>query len=243
MNERHPDETGPLAPARPLTGPADTSARASTAGSESQTTMAIPVVTGEPQPQVRVPPHGPQPRAPRPPEPAPAQAPARPPSGDDTTQQTYTPGPAAAASTGQGSGETPAPAPARTASRRTRTRKARLRLTRIDPWSVMKMAFALSIALAVVTVVAVAIVWSVLDAAGVWDSINASVGAVLSDDASSSFDINDYVGTSRVLGLTTIIAAANVVLLTAIATLGAFLYNLAAMLLGGLELTLAEDGR
>ena len=32
-----------------------------------------------------------------------------------------------------------------------------------------------------------------------------------------------------------------VVLLTAIATLGAFLYNLAAALLGGIEVTLAED--
>jgi hypothetical protein len=63
------------------------------------------------------------------------------------------------------------------------------------------------------------------------------------EDESSSFDITDYIGTSRVLGLTTIIAAANVVLLTAIATLGAFLYNLAAALLGGLEVTLAEDVR
>jgi hypothetical protein len=107
----------------------------------------------------------------------------------------------------------------------------------------MKMAFALSIALAIVTVVAVAIVWSVLEAAGVWESINSSVGSVLSEDESSSFDITDYIGTSRVLGLTTIIAAANVVLLTAIATLGAFLYNLAAALLGGLEVTLAEDVR
>ena len=33
----------------------------------------------------------------------------------------------------------------------------------------------------------------------------------------------------------------DVVLLTAIETLGAFLYNLAATLLGGIEVTLAED--
>jgi hypothetical protein len=143
--------------------------------------------------------------------------------------------------TDESTGETPTAAPARSSKKVKRTRKARLRVTRIDPWSVMKMAFALSIALAIVTVVAVAIVWSVLDAAGVWESINTTVGTVLSEDDQSSFDITDYVGTSRVLGLTTIIAAANVVLLTAIATLGAFLYNLAAALLGGLEVTLAED--
>ena len=33
----------------------------------------------------------------------------------------------------------------------------------------------------------------------------------------------------------------DVVLLTAIATLGAFLYNMSASLLGGIEVTLAED--
>ena len=38
-----------------------------------------------------------------------------------------------------------------------------------------------------------------------------------------------------------LIAAVDVVLLTAIATLGAFLYNMAAALLGGIDVTLAED--
>jgi len=103
----------------------------------------------------------------------------------------------------------------------------------------MKMAFALSIAVAIVTVVAVAIVWTVLGAAGVWESINSSVASILSEDE-TTFDITEWVGTGRVLGLTLIIAAADVILITAIATLGAFLYNLAAGLLGGLEVTLAE---
>ena len=39
------------------------------------------------------------------------------------------------------------------------------------------------------------------------------------------------------LGFTTLIAVVDVVLVTAIATLGAFLYNLSASLLGGLEVT------
>ena len=47
-----------------------------------------------------------------------------------------------------------------------------LRLVHLDPWSVMKTSFLLSIAFGIVTVVAVAVVWSVLGAAGVWDSIN-----------------------------------------------------------------------
>ena len=53
----------------------------------------------------------------------------------------------------------------------------------------------------------------------------------------------NYVGTSRVLGFTMIVAVVDVVLITAISTLGAFLYNLAAALLGGVEVTLAEDDR
>jgi hypothetical protein len=122
-------------------------------------------------------------------------------------------------------------------------RRARLRLTRIDPWSVMKTAFLLSIAFGIVTVVSVAIVWSVLGAAGVWDSINATVSDVLGGDAAQNFDVQNYVGTSRVLGFTMIVAVVDVVLITAIATLSAFLYNLAAALLGGLEVTLAEDER
>jgi len=53
--------------------------------------------------------------------------------------------------------------------------------------------------------------------------------------------VQDYIGTGRVLGFTMLVSAVDVVLLTAIATLGAFLYNLAATLLGGIEVTLAED--
>jgi len=130
-----------------------------------------------------------------------------------------------------------------TTSGRPRTRKARLRLTHLDPWSVMKTAFLLSVAFGIVTVIAVAVVWSVLGAAGVWDSINRTVADVLGGDTGSSFDVENYVGTSRVMGFTMIVAVVDVILITAIATLGAFLYNLAATLLGGLEVTLAEDER
>lgn len=120
-------------------------------------------------------------------------------------------------------------------------RRARLRLTRVDPWSVMKTAFLLSIALAIVSVVAVLMVWTVLGAADVWSSINQTVQDVVGGQDANSFDIEDYLGTRRVVGFTMIVAAVDVLLLTAIATLGAFLYNMSASLLGGVEVTLAED--
>ena len=105
----------------------------------------------------------------------------------------------------------------------------------------MKTSFLLSIALGIVLVVAVAIIWGVLGAAGVWDSINSIVQQAVGGDSGKPFDIQEYVGTSRVIGFTMIVAVIDVILITAIATLGAFLYNLSAALLGGIEVTLAED--
>ncbi|WP_203453483.1 DUF3566 domain-containing protein [Jiangella aurantiaca] len=136
---------------------------------------------------------------------------------------------------------TPSPSRSTSSRRPGRVRKARLRLLRVDPWSVMKTAFLLSVALGITLFVAVAVLWSVLDAAGVFSSIDDVVTDMTASDSNSGIDINQYVELSRVLGFTTLIAVVDVVLLTALATLGAFLYNLSASLLGGLELTLAED--
>jgi hypothetical protein len=126
-------------------------------------------------------------------------------------------------------------------SRPHNVRRARLRLVQVEPWSVMKTAFLLSVAIGVVTVVAVGIVWGVLGAAGLWDSVNSIVQDSIGDSSGAPFEIQKYLGTSRVLGFTMIVAVADVVLITAIATLGAFLYNLSASLLGGVEVTFAED--
>jgi hypothetical protein len=141
----------------------------------------------------------------------------------------------------------PEPRPVRPAAaapkgtQRRSMRKARLRVVQVDAWSVMKTAFLLSIAIGIITVVAVAVVWGVLGAAGVWDSIDSMVRQTLGSDNSTPFHIQDYIGTSRVLGFTMIVAVVDVILITAISTLAAFVYNLAATLVGGIEVTLAED--
>ena len=122
-----------------------------------------------------------------------------------------------------------------------RTRSARLRLVHIDPFSVMRIAFLLSIAVGIIAIVAVLIIWGVLGAAGVWDSINSSVQQTVGSDSAKTFNITDYIGTGRVVGFTMIASVIDVVVITALATLGAFIYNLAATLLGGVELTFEED--
>jgi hypothetical protein len=110
----------------------------------------------------------------------------------------------------------------------------------VEPWSVTRLAFVVSVAMMIVAVVAVSIFWIVLNVTGVWGQINDSVTSVLSDDG-GSFDIKDYLGFGRMFGLTLVLSAINVVLMTALATIGAHLYNLAAQLLGGLEVTFSDD--
>lgn len=131
----------------------------------------------------------------------------------------------------------PAAAAARPAPR---TRSARLRVAKADPWSVMKVSFLLSIALGVCTIVAAAVLWTVMDAMGVFST----VGGTISDATSSEgggFDLESFLSLPNVLLFTTVIAVIDVVLATALATLGAFVYNLSAGFVGGVELTLAED--
>ncbi len=123
-----------------------------------------------------------------------------------------------------------------------RTRKARLRLSRLDPWSVMKTSFLFSIAAGIMLVVAVYVVWTVIGASSLFDSINDIVKSVVSTPGDTTpFRIQEYINTQKVMGVAALLACVDVVIFTALATLGSFLYNLAATMLGGLEITLAED--
>lgn len=105
----------------------------------------------------------------------------------------------------------------------------------------MKTAFLLSVAVGITLFFAVAVLWSVLDAAGVFVAVGDLIHELTASETSAGVNIEEYTALSRVLGFVTLIAVVDVVLLTALATLGAFLYNLSASLLGGLEVTLAED--
>jgi hypothetical protein len=127
-----------------------------------------------------------------------------------------------------------------------RVRKARLRVARVDPWSVMKVSFVLSIAMGIVTIIGTAVVWTVLNSLGVFTSVNKMVGDLTSSDSTtsgtaSSFSLTSYLSLGHVEGYVIIIALVDIVLVTALATLGSYLYNLASGFVGGFEVTLAED--
>jgi Transmembrane domain of unknown function (DUF3566) len=118
-------------------------------------------------------------------------------------------------------------------------RRARLHLKRIDPWSVMKFSFAVSLVLFVVAIVATAVLYLALDAMGVFASVNKALADMVGangGEAKGGFTIT----AKGVIGGAALLGAVNVVLFTALATLGAFIYNVCADLVGGVELTLAE---
>jgi hypothetical protein len=130
----------------------------------------------------------------------------------------------------------------RTGARTTpRTRKARLRVAKADPWSVMKVSFLLSIALGICTIVASAVLWMVMDAMGVFSTVGGTISEATGSNESNGFDLQSFLSLPHVLMFSAIIAVIDVVLATALATLGAFIYNLSAGFVGGIELTLAED--
>lgn len=122
-----------------------------------------------------------------------------------------------------------------------RTRRARLRVSKADPWSVMKVSFLLSLALGVVTIVAVAVLWMVLDGIGVFSTVGDTMREVTQGDEGSGFDLESFLSLPRVLMFTAVIAVIDVILATALATLGSFIYNISSSFVGGVELTLAED--
>lgn len=164
-------------------------------------------------------------------------------SASSASQPVETPAPASRPSRAATSDSDSAGPPLSRASSSRRTRKARLRINRIDPWSVMKTSFLFSIAFGVMLVAGVGVLWSVVAGSDALNTINDLVNSVVADPQGGGerFNIHEFLGWQRVMGLTTVLAAIDVVIFTAVATLFAFLYNLASVVMGGLEITLAED--
>jgi hypothetical protein len=86
---------------------------------------------------------------------------------------------------------------------------------------------------------ATVVIWQLLNQMGVFSSLNDTLREV--GGVQSQFDLYDYVGLSKVISLATFIAVINVVIMMALSTAGAVLYNIASSLVGGLHVTLSDD--
>lgn len=132
--------------------------------------------------------------------------------------------------------------PSRPAPRRGGPRRVRLTAQRIDPWSVLKISFLVSVALGIAGVVMVALLWTVLSGMNVFSTVSDFFTQVTSGESGGpAFDLMDYLGFGRVVSLAAVIGVLNVFLLTALATLTAFLYNICAALVGGAQVTLSDE--
>jgi Transmembrane domain of unknown function (DUF3566) len=186
---------------------------------------------------------------------APRQAPAQPPQGQRPAapgqrpvqgQRPQAPGqrppapgqrpgqPAPGQRPGQGAPGLVKPAP------KAKVRRARLLVSKVDPWSVLKMAFLLSVALGIVTVVAAIVLWTVLDLTGIFDQVDSLLGTLAGSEG-GGFELKKIASLGQVASFATIIAVVNVVLLTALSMLSAVLYNISATLVGGIGVTLTDD--
>jgi len=113
--------------------------------------------------------------------------------------------------------------------------RASMQIRRIDPWSALKVSLVLSVALFFVWMIAVAFLYLVLGGMGVWSKLNNNVGDLLTNTSNS-----ELVSSGTIFGGAALIGLVNIVLLTAMATIGAFIYNLTTDLVGGVEVTLAD---
>jgi hypothetical protein len=111
-------------------------------------------------------------------------------------------------------------------------------VSRIDPWSIMKLAFLLSVAIGIMTVVATIVVWYSLNSLGTFATIQEFMVETLGPQA---VNLTQFVEFERMVSLATLIALVNIVLLTAIATIMTMLYNITAALVGGIHLTLTDE--
>jgi hypothetical protein len=116
--------------------------------------------------------------------------------------------------------------------------RASMQIRRVDPWSALKVSLVLSVALFFVWMIAVAFLYLVLGGMGVWSKLNSNVGDLLTSAGGQTG--GELVSSGTIFGSAALIGLVNIVLLTAMATVGAFIYNLTTDLVGGVEVTLAD---
>ena len=117
-------------------------------------------------------------------------------------------------------------------------RRVDIAIARVDAWTVMKVSFLLSVAFGIAMVIATAVLWFMVDGMHVFSTIEDFMKTI---GGEKFIPFLDYLRLPKVLSYATIAGVANVVLLTAISTLGAMLYNLIASLVGGVKISLMDE--
>jgi len=174
-------------------------------------------------------------------EPAPVLVESRPPEavedGEGPTAFLEPPAPPSSDQQQQKADRTPGGAGPSRGGRARPPRQASLQLKRLDPWSVLKLALVLAVVLFLIWLVAVGVLYGVLDGIGVWDRLNGTYADLVSGEAPSG---SPLISAGRVFGIAAVVGAINSLLFAVAVTVGAFVYNVSADLVGGIEVTLSE---
>ncbi|MEV5647986.1 DUF3566 domain-containing protein [Nocardia sp. NPDC052254] len=115
--------------------------------------------------------------------------------------------------------------------------RATVQVRHIDPWSTLKVSLVISVAMFFVWMLAVGFLYIVLSGMGVWDRLNSTFTDMVNDNNSSATTIIDA---GSVFGYAAVVGLINVVLFTALSTVGVFIYNQCTDLVGGVQVTLAD---
>lgn len=129
--------------------------------------------------------------------------------------------------------------PRRTKGTRRPPRLASLQLKRVDPWTVLKISLIVAIVMFFVWMIAIGVLYLSLGSMDVWTKINSTYKTLVTPDSGTGLTA-DLVTPSGVFIVTAVIGAINIVLFTALSTIAAFVYNAAAGMSGGVEITLGE---
>jgi ABC-type amino acid transport system permease subunit len=115
-------------------------------------------------------------------------------------------------------------------------RKVRVTIRKVNPWSVLKVSLVFYFCLMLVIAVGFAILYAVLSAAGILDSLADLLTGVGFGDAQGNFEFDP----GYIFRTIFLVGMISTVLWAAFTVFVAFLYNLIADLLGGVEVTLIE---
>jgi ABC-type amino acid transport system permease subunit len=115
-------------------------------------------------------------------------------------------------------------------------RRVRVEIRRVSPWSVLKFSLLFYFCLMLVILVGVGILYVVLSAAGILDSLADLLTGVGFGDTEGTFEFD----TGYIFRTLFLVGLISTVLWAAFTVFVAFLYNLLADLVGGIEITLVE---
>ncbi|WP_245227622.1 DUF3566 domain-containing protein [Trueperella pyogenes] len=117
-------------------------------------------------------------------------------------------------------------------------RRVRMTISRVDPLSALKLSFLVSVGVGIMIVVAAILLWFTLDAMHVWARIEELLVTL---NSAPLLELGQFMQFGRVVSFAVVVGVIEVVLMTALGTITALLYNVVAMLVGGLYITVTDE--